>query len=189
MKICDICGTDQICKSGTIRVGRFPKQRYRCSNGHIRTERTPWVEPSPYSHFWRQVEKSTDCWLWTGWTSKGYGSLTHKRKPWTAHRFSWMVHNGPIPEGLWVLHRCDVPLCVNPSHLFLGNAADNSADMTSKGRGRPAIGEDSGLSKLTEEQVLDIRSSPLGPSALSERYGICRQNVWTIRRRLTWTHL
>lgn len=86
-------------------------------------------------------EPNTGCWLWTmsGYSS-GYGKMQYNRsgKVTTecAHRYSWRVHNGEIPAGLLVLHKCDTPPCVNPRHLFLGSQAANMADMVQKGRGR-----------------------------------------------------
>ena len=91
--------------------------------------------------FWLRVTKTEDCWLWTGGSSKRklYGRFyldggRHNRRMMGAHRFSWLLHRGDIPQGLMVLHRCDNPKCVNPDHLFLGNAKDNSQDMANKGR-------------------------------------------------------
>lgn len=79
------------------------------------------------------------CWIWTHakMAKGGYGRITFKQGSQVgvgAHRVSWELHNGPIPNGMWVLHRCDVPACVNPDHLFLGNASDNALDAVSKGR-------------------------------------------------------
>lgn len=91
--------------------------------------------------FWPKVQKGDsegDCWVWTGGVDGGgYGCLKaasvgkHTLK---AHRVSWEMHNGPIPEGLCVLHRCDNPPCANPNHLFLGTYLDNARDMVTKGR-------------------------------------------------------
>lgn len=80
---------------------------------------------------------SSGCWLWPRLLHNGYGQTTWNSKPWRTHRLVWTLVNGPIPKGLLVLHRCDVRNCCNPDHLFLGTAADNTADMMAKGRGRP----------------------------------------------------
>lgn len=87
--------------------------------------------------FWSKVKKSEDgCWDWTGSLNHGYGQLSRGRgvSPYSAHRLSYELTYGAIPEGLHVLHRCDNRRCVRPSHLFLGSQADNNADMRAKGR-------------------------------------------------------
>lgn len=88
------------------------------------------------TRFDAKVERGEGCWVWTGLrTQYGYGTITNGAGcKLLAHRASWELHVGPIPDGLWVLHRCDNPPCVNPAHLFLGTHADNVRDMWAKGR-------------------------------------------------------
>lgn len=80
-------------------------------------------------------EPMSGCWLWTGFEHhNGYGGLMIKNVTVLAHRLSWQIHNGPIPKGLCVCHKCDTPFCVNPDHLFLGTNKDNIHDAIRKGR-------------------------------------------------------
>jgi len=97
---------------------------------------------SHVSNFWKHVEKTEGCWLWIGnLNAYGYGNLMRrfygKKKGFMAHRVSWEIHNGAIPAGLSVLHKCDVTNCVKPDHLFLGTQADNNRDRHAKGRSKP----------------------------------------------------
>ncbi len=108
--------------------------------------------------FWKKVEKTDSCWLWRGSRMmRGYGGFGIAGTIWTAHRVSWVIHYGPIPNGKWVLHKCDVRPCVNPDHLFLGDAKDNTVDMLLKGRGGHLSGEQHGRARLTRELVAEIR--------------------------------
>lgn len=88
--------------------------------------------------FLAKVKKTDSCWLWTASSNgHGYGQFAVSRrlgKPLAAHRVSFVIHVGPIPKGMFVLHRCDIPACVNPQHLFLGNQKDNMQDRIAKGR-------------------------------------------------------
>lgn len=117
-------------------------------------------------------------------------------KTWQAHRVAWHLTKGPIPDGLHVLHKCDVKACVNPSHLFLGTHADNMADMVRKGKSgncvRPKKGEKNGMSRLTEEIIKEVRALYAGgvlQDALAKRYEISQTHVSNIVNRKTWWHV
>lgn len=144
--------------------------------------------------FWPKVEKGgpDECWEWKAYcsTTTGYGQLAQSRKdgPTTAHRVSWVIHNGAIPDGLYVLHKCDNRTCVNPNHLFLGTAADNSHDMMRKGRHNTPRGEACGSSKLTKVKVAMIRS--LGNSHkkthLAHLFQVSRATIQHVIAGKTW---
>jgi hypothetical protein len=133
-------------------------------------------------------EPNSGCWLWTGWADKnGYGRLEFEGKRQRAHRIAWEIFKGPVPEGLYVLHRCDVPACVNPEHLFLGTNDDNTADMVEKER--QARGERHYKAKLTADQVLAIRGDSRSQTSIAADYDISQAQVSAIQLRKTWAHL
>ena len=132
------------------------------------------------------------CWLWVGGVSgSGYGMVPmgkHKRP--YAHRISYEVHNGPIPAGMSVLHKCDNKRCVNPYHLFVGTQKDNMVDMVSKKR--HMHGERTNTAKITEADVREIRAlkeKGVTLSAIATQFGICFQQVSRIVRRERWAHV
>lgn len=110
---------------------------------------------------------------------------------WTAHRYSWFLANGPIPENMRVCHHCDNRLCVNPAHLFIGTDADNVADRVAKNRS--CGGQRHHRATITESQVRDIlRRFDEGSATqveLAREYGIARDTVHNVVRRKTWKHL
>ncbi|MCZ7405137.1 MAG: HNH endonuclease [Candidatus Methanoperedens sp.] len=119
--------------------------------------------------FWEKVDKRGDdeCWNWKGaknhsldlskqWLN-GYGTLWKVDKKIGAHRISYEINCGIIPDGLCVLHKCDNSSCVNPNHLFLGTKSDNAIDSVSKNRNRDNTGENNGRAKLTWEKSNEIR--------------------------------
>ncbi len=134
------------------------------------------------------MSKQTDCIEWDGYRNrKGYGKRKFRGKNWLAHRAAYTEAYGEIPEGMLVCHHCDNPPCVNPEHLFLGTPADNSSDMTAKGR--QARGEASGKAKLTEDQVRAIRADTRMRREIAADYGVDSTVVSRIRLRHTWRHV
>ncbi|MBA7693007.1 hypothetical protein ES703_101582 [subsurface metagenome] len=143
--------------------------------------------------FWSKVLKTKGCWLWLASCHDfGYGHLRHGGKDLKAHRVAWELTNGPIPDGMQVLHSCDNPVCVNPSHLFLGTQQVNITDMMQKGRYRrhAALGENNGSAKLREPQVLEIlRSTDETSRVLALKYAVSPSLIKQIRRREIWKSL
>jgi len=140
-------------------------------------------------------EPNTGCHLWTGgYQTSGYGAVSYSRdgiKYWKqAHRFSWEVQRGPIPEEMQVCHKCDNPACVNVEHLFLGTNSDNMRDAVAKGRhgGRKRRGENHPLAKLSDAQALEIRSSLERGVDLAKRYGVSPATICVIRRGTARRH-
>lgn len=150
--------------------------------------------------FWKKVNKIDGCWLWIKPDpSNGYGRFMYHGKIMGAHRASWLIHRGNIPDGLWVLHRCDNPACVNPDHLFLGTHDDNMADMAAKHRAAfqqhpesAPKGERHGNAKLTDNDVREIRRlRAIGTprKAVAQMFGISISNVKQITARTAWPHV
>lgn len=140
-----------------------------------------------WSHVIKLSETNSGCWIWTGTLNQeGYGVFSVDSLPVRAHRYSWQLANShhistPL---LFVCHKCDVRACVNPDHLFLGESYENTQDMVNKGR--QALGEKHGKARLTEEDIPMIRQSPLTNSELANQFGVTRQAINRIRKRLNW---
>ena len=134
------------------------------------------------------VAEESGCIRFTGHLDgEGYGRIMVARVKYMAHRLSYSLNKGPIPDGYVVRHKCDNPSCINPEHLEIGTQADNIADKVS--RGRQARGSGAGRAILTEESVREIRSSPLKVSELSTLYGVSVVSIRNILRRKTWQHV
>lgn len=152
------------------------------------------------SAFWSKVnvtDNTKDCWKWQcAKKPSGYGNVRINKQYLLAHRVAFTLANGVIPPGLMVCHICDNPSCCNPSHLMLGTAKSNSADMLLKHRGRKpesaARGEINGNSKLTKTAVQEIRAAysakELNQYELADKYGVSQASIGSIIRNETWRH-
>lgn len=146
--------------------------------------------------FWSKVDRSGDCWLWTGRRHQGkrqlpYGVLKYHGKMRVAHCLAYALTHGEVPAGLCVLHRCDNPPCCNPAHLFLGTRQDNIADCVAKKRN--ARGERHASAKLTEACVQEIRSDfAVGGKTraqLAAKHKVNWNTINRIVRGQKWKHL
>jgi hypothetical protein len=126
-----LCGKEFEAQVASAAKGRHKHCSIECGY-QARAGRGRKADPK---FFWDKVRKTKFCWIWQGGrTGSNYGELHRNNRPILAHRYSYELHYGPITNGLWVLHHCDNPPCVNPSHLFLGTPKDNTQDMINKGR-------------------------------------------------------
>jgi len=133
-----------------------------------------------------------ECWIWlAAVNSKGYGVIRNEDTMWLAHRVAWVFENGPIPDGLDVLHSCDIPPCVNPGHLFLGTNMDNINDMLKKGRSPKGSNRPNAI--LTEDDVREIRHAYIPylvtQQQLADKFGVSRGSIQDIINNQTWRHV
>lgn len=133
------------------------------------------------------------CRLWQrGRGADGYGLIKVGRKMQRAHRMAYAQFVGPIPDGADVCHKCDTPLCINPEHLFAGAHKENMLDASRKGRlpgNRTIRGVGNMKAKLSESDVIAIRNSDAGPTALGLIYGVSRDTIRRARNGTNWRHL
>jgi hypothetical protein len=152
--------------------------------------------------FWEKVDKKgpihpilgTMCWVWTASLKKdGYGNIGIAGKTILAHRLSWELSFGSIPDGFQVLHTCDNPPCCNPEHLFLGKPGDNAKDRDEKGRtNNHTKGENNGRAKLTVDQIVEIRrlrSTGLSLRKIASMFHVGNQHICRIVRGERWINL
>lgn len=184
--ICQNCSKTFLAKRSVVAIGQAKFCNRAC---YLVGRITP-----PEIRFWKFVQKTESCWLWTGNKSNwNYGLFKAGEKDTYSHRFSWILHHGPIPEGMCVLHRCDNPPCINPDHLFLGTFADNTHDMHKKGRANTSKGSQHCHAKLTESQVAEIRRryalGNITQSELGAEFGVHRVSIRRIIKRKVWVHV
>lgn len=146
--------------------------------------------------FFEKIKKTETCWIWFGTKDpKGYGRIGsggRKGKDMFAHRISYMIHVGEIPQGILVCHKCDNPACVNPDHLFLGTQTDNMRDCVKKGRLNPfkPKGDLNPHAQLTWKEVLEIRASKNRGWGyrvpLAKKYNVSRDIITNVITGKTW---
>lgn len=192
--VAETLGLSQSCLSRVLAGKTTLSERvarsigYEGARGHIDKRQAKRRSES----FWSKVDKTTDCWNWTASVNrKGYGRFgnpTMRQGYMGAHRFSWVLTYGEIPDGKWVLHKCDNPRCVRPDHLFLGDAAANVSDQIAKDRW--LHGSRNPMAKLTEASALEIReiysSGNVTYREIGSRFGISPSLVGMIVRGKSW---
>lgn len=142
------------------------------------------THPTEEEIFWDNVDKSGECWVWKGYINEsGYGLARLNKNQTRAHRVSWEIHHGKIPEGIFVCHKCDNPPCVNPSHLFLGTNQDNIQDKVNKGRsGRPNA-------KLKPSDIFiikDLLEMNIPSQEIESLFNVSRQTISGIKFARRW---
>ena len=142
------------------------------------------------SNIW--IYSETGCWEWQGCKTKdGYGVIKIKGRTKRVHRIAYRIFNGDFDPSLCICHKCDNPSCCNPNHLFVGTQKDNIRDMVAKGRSNK--GEKNPLSKLTKEDIFDIRRlyriGNLTQQEIADKFGVNQQTISKIVNRKNWKHL
>jgi len=207
VKRCSKCGetkpVDAFNNQRSRPDGRFPWCR-PCAKAYKAHYREHGRQPilSTAERLWPKVDKNGPtpehvahlgpCWVWTGTAHLGfgYGLIHHKGRNQPTHRVSWQLEIGPIPDDLCVLHKCDNPPCVRPSHLFLGTRAENIADKTAKGR------QDKGVqihfARLNPDKVREARAMFASGSLhreIAERFGVHPATITYLLNGKTWRHV
>lgn len=141
-----------------------------------------------------EIDPETGCWNWTGNLLKsGYGRILKGHKTTRAHRYFYEMHNGPIPNGEMICHRCDSPRCVNPAHLFAGMHADNMRDLSEKGLRHGTftghVGEKMTHTKLTDEQAISALADARTHAAIAADFGVSRSTISMLKSGRNWQWL
>lgn len=148
------------------------------------------INAAVVNRFLIKFKKTKGCWQWkAGFNTYGYGLFKELGKTIGAHRFSYKLFIGSIPKGLLVCHTCDNRACVNPKHLWIGTEYDNAQDCVKKGRQTRACGVKNGHSKLTEQQVKEIRNLKESSYNICTKYNVVASTIRSIRNGSRWAHL
>lgn len=195
-RACEACGKSYSRRPDVSRR-QFERSRACSRSCAFALGRSARSWPTAAETFWPKADKTPglgpngDCWEWTGHRDRfGYGRVNSRHFPTKiAHRVSYLMNVGAIPDGLDVRHCCDNPACVRPGHLELGTDQDNTNDKVSRGRQRGPRGERAPASKLTEDQVLAILDDQRTQAAIAAEYGVTQGAVSAIKCRRNWKHL
>lgn len=191
-KVCEACqkifelkrrkSKGRFCSRVCQGIGQRKDQLVKYSQyliNETQEQKISWLK----DHFEKFVVKNeNDCWEWNGCKVHGYANFNHRRKIMKAHRASWLIHKGEIPKSMFVLHKCDVRHCTNPSHLFLGNQTDNMKDMASKHRTKIRC-------KLTLQQVFEIKNLlklEVPMAKIAKKYNVSTNSIWEIKSGRSW---
>jgi len=187
-RICKQCGKEFMVRESIVKRGYGKFCSCKCF--------FKYRDKTPEIRFWAKVKKTNNCWEWQGCkNNKGYGMFRVNNEHKYAHRFSYEIHKGEIPQGKFVCHHCDNPSCINPDHLFCGTNSDNIQDSVKKGRfhliGRK--GSQNVSSKLNEKQVKEIKKHFINKKEtyrkIAKRYGVEQTTIGLIIRGKTWVHV
>lgn len=172
-----------------------------CNKHNLRVRYHGTPDDNAHTHaplhirFFRKVNKTETCWLWTGnKRPNGYGSIQEGGKgsrTISAHRLSYQMHKGEIPDGMVVMHSCDNSVCVNPQHLSLGTYKENTHDMITKGRKRIVApkGIGNGKAKLNDSLVGYIRQSDKNTASIARELSLSANCIRDVRTGRTWSHV
>ncbi len=191
IKICDFC-KKQFKKD--LSQAKRTKKHYCEKKCHTRGAARDKADIKvAEKRFWEKVIKvEKGCWTWSKCRGKkGYGTFRFNDRNYQAHVFSYIIHNGPVPEGKQINHHCDNRACVKPDHIYAGTAKENTRDMMDRGRHKcnPTKGENHPNSVFTNEQILYIRSSSKKQTELGKEFGVSLGVISNIIVKRTWKHI
>lgn len=184
MQTCSVCGCDEPVKARSLCRKHYRRLLATGSTDLIRSPTLYMTLEERIAYY--STPAPNGCIEWRGSKDRdGYGQINGRR----AHRAAYELINGPIPDGMVVLHSCDNPSCINPKHMKIGTQRDNVHDMLNKGRRHSSKGARNSSAKLSEKDVLAIRNDPRILRDIAKDYGISISLASQIRLRQAWSHL
>lgn len=189
-----VAATELACKQG---LGCHTTRGLFLCGGTMSDDK-PWTGRMPghgltdHQRFWEKVDTSGDCWEWKGGKPLGYGRFYWRGGDYQAHRASLLLAGVEIPEGKFVLHHCDNPSCVRPSHLYIGTHNDNMRDMARRGRAADTSGENHPQVKMTARKVRWARKAFAAGGSLrqiAKRFGVSHNCIYEAVKRKTWKNI